>query len=80
MARGTFYDALGGIRAPRSASTGLRSTLTIWRPFLLPSPLRGPNFRAVDAGFYCSEAVAAYEKVKASFIIVARKTLICWKS
>ena len=27
MARGTFYDALGGIRAPRSASTGLRSTL-----------------------------------------------------
>jgi hypothetical protein len=31
-------------------------------------------FARADAGFYCWEAVAAYEKVKASFIIVARKT------
>ena len=31
-------------------------------------------FARADAGFYCSEAVAAYEKGKASFIIVARKT------
>ena len=31
-------------------------------------------FARADAGFYCWDAVAAYEKVKASFIIVARKT------
>jgi hypothetical protein len=31
-------------------------------------------FARADAGFYCWEAVAAYEKVKASFLIVARKT------
>jgi hypothetical protein len=31
-------------------------------------------FARADAGFYCWQAVAAYEKVKASFIIVARKT------
>jgi len=31
-------------------------------------------FARADAGFYCWQAVAAYEKAKASFIIVARKT------
>jgi hypothetical protein len=31
-------------------------------------------FARADAGFYCWEAVQAYEKGKASFIIVARKT------
>jgi DDE family transposase len=31
-------------------------------------------FARADAGFYCWEAVEAYEKGKASFIIVARKT------
>jgi hypothetical protein len=31
-------------------------------------------FARADAGFYCWEAVQAYEKQKASFIIVARKT------
>ena len=31
-------------------------------------------FARADAGFYCWEAVQAYEKVKASFLIVARKT------
>jgi Transposase DDE domain group 1 len=31
-------------------------------------------FARADSGFYCGEAVAAYEKQKASFIIVARKT------
>jgi Transposase DDE domain group 1 len=31
-------------------------------------------FARADAGFYCWEAVQAYEKVKAFFLIVARKT------
>jgi len=31
-------------------------------------------FGRADAGFYCWDAVQAYEKHKASFIIVARKT------
>ena len=31
-------------------------------------------FARADAGFYCWEAVQAYEKAKASFLIVARKT------
>ena len=31
-------------------------------------------FARADAGFYCWEAVVAYEKAKASFLIVARKT------
>ncbi len=31
-------------------------------------------FARADAGFYCWEAVQAYEKGKASFLIVARKT------
>jgi hypothetical protein len=31
-------------------------------------------FARADAGFYCWDAVAAYEKGKASFIVVARKT------
>ncbi len=31
-------------------------------------------YARADSGFYCGEAVAAYEKGKASFIIVARKT------
>ena len=31
-------------------------------------------FARADAGFYCGEAVQAYEKGQASFIIVARKT------
>jgi hypothetical protein len=31
-------------------------------------------FARVDSGFYCFEAVQAYEKTKAKFIIVARKT------
>ena len=31
-------------------------------------------FARADAGFYCWDAVQAYEKAKASFIIVARKT------
>ena len=39
----------------------------------VPPCVRGIFARA-DAGFYCWEAVAAYEKAKASFIIVARKT------
>ena len=34
----------------------------------------GKIFARADAGFYCWEAVAADEKAKASFIIVARKT------
>lgn len=32
------------------------------------------KFARADAGFYCWDAVEAYEKAKASFIIVARKT------
>lgn len=39
----------------------------------LPSGVR-KIFARADAGFYCGEAVQAYEKGKASFIIVARKT------
>lgn len=39
----------------------------------LPECVRKIYARA-DAGFYCWEAVQAYEKAKASFIIVARKT------
>jgi Transposase DDE domain group 1 len=39
----------------------------------LPSCVR-KIFARADAGFYCWEAVEAYEKGKASFIIVARKT------
>ena len=39
----------------------------------VPPCVRGIFARA-DAGFYCWEAVAAYEKAQASFIIVARKT------
>jgi hypothetical protein len=31
-------------------------------------------YARADSGFYCGEAVAAYEKQKASFLIVARKT------
>src|ERR1700758_4359009 len=31
-------------------------------------------YARVDAGFYCWEAMEAYEKGKAQFIIVARKT------
>ena len=31
-------------------------------------------FARADSGFYCSEAVQAYQKAKAHFIIVARKT------
>lgn len=31
-------------------------------------------FAWADSGFYCREAVQAYEKAKAHFIIVARKT------
>ena len=34
----------------------------------------GKIFARADAGFYCWEAVQAYEKQEASFIIVARKT------
>jgi Transposase DDE domain group 1 len=34
----------------------------------------GKIFARADAGFYCYEAVQAYEKQKASFIISARKT------
>ena len=44
-------------------------------------------FARADAGFYCREAIQAYEQAKASFIIVARKTprlleqlrQACWK-
>ena len=47
----------------------------------------GKIFARADAGFYCQEAVEAYEKGKASFIIVASKTRrllaelqkACWK-
>jgi hypothetical protein len=39
----------------------------------LPSGVRKIYARA-DAGFYCWDAVAAYEKAKVSFIMVARKT------
>jgi len=34
----------------------------------------GKVFARADAGFYCWDAVAAYEKAKAGFILVARKT------
>lgn len=39
----------------------------------LPACIR-KIFARADSGFYCWEAVQAYEKVKAHFIIVARKT------
>jgi len=39
----------------------------------LPSCV-GKIFARADAGFYCWDAVEAYEKAKVSFIIVARKT------
>ena len=52
----------------------------------LPSCV-GKIFARADAGFYCQEAVEAYEKGEASFIIVASKTRrllaelqkACWK-
>ena len=60
----------------------------IWRVFLPCCPLVWAKiFARADAGFYCQEAVEAYEKGKASFIIVASKTRrlleqlqkACWK-
>ena len=39
----------------------------------LPEGIR-KIFARADSGFYCSEAVQAYQKAKAHFIIVARKT------
>ena len=39
----------------------------------LPSPVKVIRARA-DSGFYCGEAVEAYEKAKCRFILVARKT------
>jgi hypothetical protein len=39
----------------------------------LPAGVR-KIFARADAGFYCREAIQAYEQAKASFIIVARKT------
>jgi Transposase DDE domain group 1 len=39
------------------------------------APMHSDDLRArADSGFYCWEAVQAYEKAKAHFIIVARKT------
>jgi len=59
----------------------VRRLRAISRPFFAAVPRCVRKiFGRADAGFYCWDAVQAYEKHKASFIIVARKTPVCSKS
>src|SRR6266567_2461343 len=54
--------------------TGKQIARHLQSVFAALPPCIGKIFARADAGFYCWEAVQAYEKGQASFIVVARKT------
>ena len=67
-------EYIGGELRNGDRPTGAQIARHLEAVFAAVPPCVGRIFARADAGFYCWEAVAAYEKAKASFIIVARKT------
>ena len=67
-------EYIGGELRNGDRPTGAQIARHLEAVFAAVPPCVGRIFARADAGFYCWEAVAAYEKAKVSFIIVARKT------
>jgi Transposase DDE domain group 1 len=67
-------EYIGGELRNGDRPTGKQIARHLETVFAAVPPCVRKIYARADAGFYCSEAVQAYEKQKACFIIVARKT------
>jgi Transposase DDE domain group 1 len=67
-------EYIGGELRNGDRPTGKQIARHLETVFAAVPPCVRKIYARADAGFYCWEAVQAYEKQKASFIVVARKT------
>jgi len=67
-------EYVGGELHNGDRPTGVQIVRHLESVFAALPPCVRQKFARADAGFYCWDAVEAYEKAKACFIIVARKT------